>query len=51
VALLTTFPADALLGRSSGELIAIAVAVAAALLWITSRLWIWSLRHYAGASA
>jgi ABC-2 type transport system permease protein len=51
VALLTTFPADALLGRSSRELIVIAVAVAAALLWITSRLWIWSLRHYAGASA
>jgi ABC-2 type transport system permease protein len=51
VALLTTFPADALLGRSSLGLIAIAVGVAAALLWVTSRLWIWALRRYAGASA
>jgi ABC-2 type transport system permease protein len=51
VAVLTTFPADALLGRSTPALVAIAVAVAATLLWLTSRLWIWSLRHYAGASA
>jgi ABC-2 type transport system permease protein len=51
VALLTTFPAEALLGRASPGLLAIAVAVAIALLGITSRLWIWSLRRYAGASA
>ena len=51
VAMLTTFPADALLGRASGALVAIAVGVAAVLLWMTSRLWIWSLRRYSGASA
>ncbi|MEX0698897.1 MAG: ABC-2 family transporter protein [Acidimicrobiia bacterium] len=51
VAMLTTFPADALLGRASGGLVAIVLVVAAALLWITSRLWIWSLRRYSGASA
>jgi len=51
VALLTTFPAEALLGRASPGLLAIAVAVAVALLGITSRLWIWSLRRYSGASA
>lgn len=51
VALLTTFPADALLGRSNAGLVGIALAVAAALLWVTSRLWTWSLRRYSGASA
>jgi ABC-2 type transport system permease protein len=51
VAMLTTFPADALLGQAPGSLVLVALAVAAALLWITSRLWIWSLRRYAGASA
>ena len=51
VALLTTFPAEALLGRAPPGLLAIAVAVAVALLGITSRLWIWSLRRYSGASA
>jgi ABC-2 type transport system permease protein len=51
VALLTTIPADALLGRSTPGLVGIALVVAAALLWITSRLWTWSLRRYAGASA
>ena len=51
VAFLTTFPADALLGRSTLGLVGIAVVVAAALLWVTSRLWIWSLRRYSGASA
>lgn len=51
VAMLTTFPADALLGRSSAAVVGISLVVAAALLWITSRLWIWSLRRYSGASA
>ena len=51
VALLTTLPAQALLGRSSPKLIGIALLVAAGLLWISSRLWTWSLRRYAGASA
>ena len=51
VALLTTFPAEALLGRASPGLLVIAVAVALALVAITSRLWIWSLRRYSGASA
>jgi ABC-2 type transport system permease protein len=51
VAMFTTFPADALLGRAPGAVVAITVGVAAALLWLTSRLWIWSLRRYSGASA
>jgi ABC-2 type transport system permease protein len=51
VAMLTTFPADALLGRTSAGLVGIALAVAMILLWITSRLWSWSLRRYSGASA
>ena len=51
VAMLTTFPAQALLGRTSAGLIGVALLVAVGLLWISSRLWIWSLRRYAGASA
>ena len=51
VALLTTFPADALLGRSSAGLVGVALLVASVLLWVTSRLWTWSLRRYTGASA
>ena len=51
VAMLTTFPADALLGRAPGAVVAIALGVAAVLLWLTSRLWTWSLRRYSGASA
>jgi ABC-2 type transport system permease protein len=51
VAMLTTFPADALLGRTSAGLVGIALAVAMILLWVTSRLWSWSLRRYSGASA
>ena len=51
VAMLTTFPAEALLGRGTVALAGIAAVVAAALLWATSRLWTWSLRRYSGASA
>ncbi len=51
VAMLTTFPAEALLGRGTVGLAGIAAAVAAVLLWVTSRLWTWSLRRYSGASA
>ena len=51
VAMLTTFPADALLGRGSWRLVGVAVGVAVVLLVATSRLWIWSLRHYTGASS
>jgi ABC-2 type transport system permease protein len=51
VAMLTTFPAEALLGRGSWRLAAVAVAVAVVLLGVTSRLWTWSLRHYTGASS
>lgn len=51
VAMLTTFPADALLGRSNAGLVGIAVAVAVTLVWLSSRLWTWSLRRYSGASA
>ena len=41
VALLTTFPADALLGRSSAGLVGVSLLVALVLLWVTSRLWTW----------
>jgi ABC-2 type transport system permease protein len=51
VAMLTTLPADALLGRSNSGLVGIAVAVAVTLVWLSSRLWTWSLRRYSGASA
>lgn len=51
VAMLTTFPADALLGRGSWGLVGVLLAVAIALVLVTSRLWTWSLRHYTGASA
>lgn len=51
VAMLTTLPADALLGRSNAGLVGIAVAVAVTLVWLSSRLWTWSLRRYSGASA
>ena len=51
VAMLTTFPADALLGRGSWRLVAVSLAVALVLLAATSRLWTWSLRHYTGASS
>ena len=51
VALMTTFPAEALLGRSSSGVLPIAIAVAGGLFLLTSRLWKWSLRHYTGASS
>lgn len=51
VALLTTVPAEAILGRGSPGLVLISWTVAAVLLFATSRLWTWSLRHYTGASA
>jgi ABC-2 type transport system permease protein len=51
VALLTTVPAEAILGRGSATAVLVACGVAAILLLASSRLWIWSLRHYTGASA
>jgi ABC-2 type transport system permease protein len=51
VAMLTTFPVDALLGRGSTRLTALSLAVAVVLVIASSRLWKWSLRHYTGASA
>lgn len=51
VALLTTVPAEAILGRGSFGLVLISWTVAAVLMFATSRLWTWSLRHYTGASA
>ncbi len=51
VALLTTVPAEAILGRGSTGILVISCSIAALLLLVTSRLWIWSLRHYTGASA
>jgi ABC-2 type transport system permease protein len=51
VAMFTTFPADALLGRGSWALVGALMAVAAVLVLVTSRLWKWSLRRYTGASS
>jgi ABC-2 type transport system permease protein len=51
VAMLTTFPAEALLGRGSWSLVTTSLIVAALLLVGTSLLWKWSLRHYSGASS
>lgn len=51
VALLTTVPAEAILGRGSTGVLVVSCSIAALLLFATSRLWVWSLRHYTGASA
>lgn len=51
VALLTTVPAEAILGRGSNGVLVVSCSIAALLLFATSRLWVWSLRHYTGASA
>lgn len=51
LALLTTYPALALLGKAGASHVAIAVSVALALLAISRHVWMRALRSYAGASS
>ncbi|HKX74712.1 MAG TPA: ABC-2 family transporter protein [Acidimicrobiia bacterium] len=51
VAMLTTFPAQALVGEVAMPVIVNVTLVAVALLWISARIWRLALRHYSGASA
>jgi ABC-2 type transport system permease protein len=51
LAMMTTFPAEALLGRSSPERIASAVAVAAILFTVARLVWRRALGHYTSASS
>ena len=51
LAFITTFPAAALVGKSSPTNVAAALVVAALSLVGTSAFWRYGLRHYTGASA
>jgi ABC-2 type transport system permease protein len=51
VAFLTTFPAQALLGRLDGWVAALAIGVAAASFALARACWRFALRHYSGASS
>ncbi|HEY2732459.1 MAG TPA: ABC-2 family transporter protein [Polyangiales bacterium] len=51
LALMTTYPALALLGRATLRHLAIACTVAAALLWLSRYVWRRSIRSYTGASS
>jgi ABC-2 type transport system permease protein len=51
VAVMTTFPVEALLGRTTLRLVVIVALVATAALVGASLVWRLSLRHYRGASA
>jgi ABC-2 type transport system permease protein len=51
VAFLTTFPAQALLGRLDGWVAALAIGVAAASFVLARACWRFALRHYSGASS
>jgi ABC-2 type transport system permease protein len=51
LALMTTYPALALLGRATGKHVAITLSVAAALLSVSRFVWTRSVRAYTGASS
>jgi ABC-2 type transport system permease protein len=51
VAFATTVPAEALSGRGSWEAVLGGVALAGLMLVVSRRLWVFGVRHYAGASA
>lgn len=51
VAFLTTFPAEALLGRGRPAALAGALALAALLLWLSHRFFNFALRYYSSASS
>ena len=51
IAFATTVPAEALSGRVTAESLAGACALAVLLLFLSRRLWLIGVRHYAGASA
>ena len=51
VAFIITVPAEALAGRTPPSFLLVAVLVAAAMLFLSSRFWRFGLRYYTGASA
>lgn len=51
LAVMTSFPALALLGRLSLEAALAAIVFAAAFLFFSRRVWLWAIRHYASASS
>lgn len=51
VAFVTTFPAEALLGRADARLLPVGLALAAASLLASRLFWRWGLRHYGSASS
>jgi len=51
VAFAVTVPVEALTGRLSGETFALALGLAAFMLFASRRFWKWGVRHYSGASA
>lgn len=51
VAFMTTFPAQALLGRLDGRVVLAAVGLAALLFLLAAWFWRFGLRHYVGASS
>ncbi len=51
VAFLTTFPAQALLGRLEWWLAVVAIGLAATLFVLASAFWRFALRYYTGASS
>jgi len=51
VAFLTTFPAEALLGRGRLETLGAAFALASLMLWLTHRFFQFALRYYSSASS
>lgn len=51
LALMTSFPAMALLGRLDATAIAGALAFALLFLFVSRRVWLWAIQHYASASS
>ena len=51
VAIAVTVPAEALVGRLTGDRVMLALGVAAGALAVARLVWIRGLRHYSGASA
>jgi ABC-2 type transport system permease protein len=51
VAFMTTFPAEALLGRLELSTVVIAIVLALFSFIVASRFWLFALRYYTGASS
>ncbi len=50
ILVMTTFPANAVLGRLPWQLFVYALALSALLIWTTRKFWHWSLRRYTSAN-